>query len=272
VALPVGPSGQGRATARTRPIAGNDPNGAGGAGGSAREGETTYTTLKCYCKHTVCVQVSNEEGRAMSTISTATAAVAGVAAKKVSILCAWLTALLIGAGCFYVGMAAFAGRVGPALHVYSYPEGRCTIHFIRPIAPWRHHPLGGAAPRYIIVFSFTVHTESNQEYQIVGAGVGNTMVSSNEDAQNVVNSYHQGGVYPCWYNPADPSHVVLYRSFPVLPFAWCSAFAAVGLLVMLKALTRLASSSLPMVGLVTRRRRKRGIGKKLYVIKRGILS
>jgi hypothetical protein len=222
------------------------------------------------------VQVSNEEGRAMSAMSAmsaATAAVAGVAAKKVSILCGWLTALLIGAACFYVGMTAFASRVVPALHVYSYAEGLCTIHFIRPFAPWRHRSLG-VAPRYVIVFSFTVHTETNEEYEIVGAGLGNdNMVASNEDVQNLVNSYHQGGVYPCWYNPADPSLVVLYRSFPVLPFAGCSAFAAFGLLVMLKALTRLVSGSpFPLVGLVARRRRKHRVSKKLYIIKRGLLS
>jgi hypothetical protein len=210
---------------------------------------------------------------AISTISTATAAITGVAAKKVSILCGWLTALLIGAGCFYVGMTAFATRVAPSLHIYSYPEGRCTIHFIHPLAPWRHHPLG-MGPRYVIVFSFTVHTETNEEYEIVGAGVGNDMVSSNEEVQSVVSNYHQGGVYPCWYNPADPSRVVLYRSFPVLPFAWCSAFAAFGLLVMLKALTRLISSSpVLLFGLVARRRRKSGAtGKKLVVSERGLLS
>jgi len=178
-----------------------------------------------------------------SSKSTAAAGVVGVgAAKRASILFGWLTALLIGAGCFYVGMAAFAGRVAPALHVYSYPEGRCTIHFIRPIAPWRYHPMG-LTPRYIIIFSFTIHTASDQEYQIVGAGVGSAVVASNAEAQNVVNNYHQGGVYPCWYNPADPSHVVLYRSFPVVPFIWCSAFAAFGLWIMLKALTQLASGT-----------------------------
>jgi hypothetical protein len=193
----------------------------------------------------------------MSIMSTAASAVAVGAAKKATILFGWLTALLIGAGCFYAGMAVFAGRVAPALHVYSYPEGRCTIHFIRPLPPWRHKFLG-PGPRYIIVFSFTIHTASNQEYQIVSAGVGSAVVASNAEAQDVVNNYHQGGIYPCWYNPADPSHVVLYRSFPTLPFAWCSAFAALGLLIMLKALTTLASSPFPVARSIARRRRRKG--------------
>lgn len=213
-------------------------------------------------KHNVCVQVFDKEGRAMSTMSTAAAAVAVVAAKKASIFCGWLTALLIGAGCLYVGMAAYAERVAPDLHVYSYPEGSCTIHFIRPIAPWRHYSMG-QAPHYIIVFSFTVHTANNQEYQIVGAGVGSTVVSSDAEVQNVVNNYHQGGVYPCWYNPADPSHVVLYRTFPVVPFTWCSAFAAFGLLLMLHALIRMVSSSFPVIHVRARFRHKKEISQQL---------
>lgn len=198
----------------------------------------------------------------MSTMSTAAAAIAVAAAKKASIFCGWLIALAIGAICLYVGMAAYAERVAPDLHVYSYPEGSCTIHFIRPITPWRHYPMG-QVPRYIIVFSFTVHTANNQEYQIVGAGVGSAVVSSDAEVQNVVNSYHQGGVYPCWYNPADPSHVVLYRSFPVLPFAWCSAFAAFGLLIMLHALRHMVSISLLMIRPGGKHRRKSKMMKKL---------
>src|SRR5581483_5207210 len=97
-------------------------------------------------KHNVCVQVFGKEGRAMSTMSTAAATVAVVAAKKASIFCGWLTALLIGAGCLYVGMEAYAKRVPPNRHVYNYPEGSCTIHFIRPIAPRRHYPMR-MAPR-----------------------------------------------------------------------------------------------------------------------------
>ncbi len=219
------------------------------------------TAPKYYREHNACVQISDEEGRAMSIMSTAASAVAVGAAKKAPILFGWLTALLIGAGCFYAGMAVFAGRVAPALHVYSYPEGRCTIHFIRPLSPRRYNFLG-PGPRYIIVFSFTIHTASNQEYQIVSAGVGSAVVSSNAEAQDLVNNYRQGGVYPCWYNPVDPSHVVLYRSFPTLPFAWCSAFAALGLLIMLKALTRIASSPFPVARMVARRGRKRLTGKR----------
>ena len=193
----------------------------------------------------------------MSIMSTAASAVAVGAAKKATILFGWLTALLIGAGCLYASMAVFAGRVAPALHVYSYPEGRCTIHFIRPLPHWRYNFLGSGS-RYIIVFSFTIHTASNQEYQIVSAGVGSAVVASNEEAQDIVNNYHQGGVYPCWYNPVDPSRVVLYRGFPTLPFAWCSAFAALGLLIMLKALTHMASSPFPVAVIIARRRRRKG--------------
>jgi hypothetical protein len=188
------------------------------------------------------VQVIGEEGRAMSTMPGTTAAVTVGVTKRASILFGWLTALIIGAGCFYVGMAAFAGRVAPALHIYSYPEGRCTIQFIRPITPWRHNT-SGTTPRYIIVFSFTVHTASNQDYQVVGAGMGSAIVSSNAELQNIVGNYHRGGVYPCWYNPSDPSRVVLYRSIPLLPFMWCSSFAALGLLMMLKSLTHLLSGT-----------------------------
>jgi hypothetical protein len=176
----------------------------------------------------------------MSTMSGAATAISVGATKKASILCGWLTALVIGAGCFYVGMAAFAGRVAPALHIYSYPEGRCTIQFIRSLTPWRRSTQG-TTPRYIVIFSFTVHTTSNQDYQVVGAGMGSAVVSNNAELQYMVNNYHQGGVYPCWYNPSDPSHVVLYRSMPILSFIWCSAFAALGLLMMLKALTHLVS-------------------------------
>jgi hypothetical protein len=173
----------------------------------------------------------------MSTMSGT--AIMAAASKRAGIFCGWLTVLFIGTACFYVGMSAFASRVAPTLHVYTYPEGRCTIQFIRPLPSWRHNASGPIA-RYIIVYSFTVHTAGDQDYQVVGAGMGSAVVSSSAEVQNMVNSYHQGGVYPCWYNPSDPSHVVLYRNIPVLSFAWCSAFAALGLLIMLKALTHMA--------------------------------
>jgi len=175
----------------------------------------------------------------MSTIPGTTAATIG-ATRKASMLFAWLTALLIGTACLYLGTIAFAERVAPAMRVYNYPEGRCTIHFIRPLLPWRHNTMG-STPRYIIVFSFTIHTASNQEYQIVGAGMNSTIVANNDEVQNIINNYHQNSVYPCWYSPTDPSHVVLYRSTPILSFIWCSSFVALGFLIMLKSLTHIVS-------------------------------
>jgi hypothetical protein len=191
----------------------------------------------------------------MSTMSGAATAMTVGATKRAGIFCGWLTALLIGAGCAYVGMTAFASRVAPALHVYSYPEGRCTIQFIRPLSPWRRSitiPGNPATPRYIIVFSFTVHTSGNQDYQIVGTGMGSEVVSSSAELQSMVSNYHQGGVYPCWYNPSDPSHVVLYRSMPIFSFIWSSSFTALGLLVMLRALTRIVSNLSPSMLAVIR--------------------
>jgi hypothetical protein len=178
----------------------------------------------------------------MSTISGATAAVTIGATRKAGILFAWFTALMIGTACLYLGTIAFAERVAPAMRVYSYPEGRCTIHFIRPLIPWRHNTMG-STPRYIIVFSFTIHTASNQDYQIVGAGMNSTIVASNDEVQNIINNYHQNSVYPCWYNPSDPSRVVLYRSMPLLSFIWCSSFVALGLLIMSKSLAHIISGT-----------------------------
>jgi hypothetical protein len=153
---------------------------------------------------------------------------------------------MIGTACLYLGTIAFAECVAPAMRVYNYPEGRCTIHFIRPLIPWRHHTMG-STPRYIIVFSFTIHTASNQDYQIVGAGMNSTIVASNDEVQDIINNYHQNGVYPCWYNPSDPSRVVLYRTMPMLSFIWCSSFVALGLLIMLKSLTHIISDTSSIV-------------------------
>lgn len=182
----------------------------------------------------------------MSTISGTTAAVTIGATRKAGFLFAWLTALMIGTACLYLGTIAFAERVAPAMRIYSYPEGRCTIHFIRPLIPWRHNTMG-STPRYIIVFSFTIHTASNQDYQIVGAGMNSTIVTNNDEVQNIINNYRQNGVYPCWYNPSDPSRVVLYRSTPILSFIWCSSFVALGLLIMLKSLTHIISDTTTII-------------------------
>lgn len=172
------------------------------------------------------------------TVSTAssvtTVSALSGATKRIGFLCGWLLALLIGVGCVYLGVWAFVARVTPSMRVYSYSEARCTIRFIRQIGPF-HRGFISTHSRYVVIFSFTMQT-ANQEYQIAGTSLGSSSVTGGTELQELANNYHAGGVYPCWYNPANPLHVVFYRGLPIFPFIFSSGFTALGMFILLKLL------------------------------------
>jgi len=175
----------------------------------------------------------------MSTVPTVSsvAAVSALteATKRIGFLCGWLIALFIGAMCVYMGVWAFVARVTPSMRVYSYAEARCTIRFIRQIGPL-HHSFFATHSRYVVIFSFTMQTANNQEYQIAGTSIGSSFMADGTELQEFASDYHAGSVYPCWYNPTNPLHVVFYRGLPIFPFVFCSSFTAFGLFILLKLL------------------------------------
>ena len=93
---------------------------------------------------------------------------------------------------------------------FSYAQGECTVtgRTSRGIGTlsqkkWR--------VRYTPVFSFTLRTSDQHIYQATGYK-SDPEPTSYENSEAILNSYQYGQTYPCWYDPAKPTQVVLERS------------------------------------------------------------
>jgi hypothetical protein len=195
-----------------------------------------------------CALVPVQEGHLMSVMSTMTAlsnppASSGTL-KRAGLLCGWLAMICIGVSCIYSGIATFTTAVEPALRVYSYPEGSCTIRFIYFLNPSRYsiRRLPTIPNTRYVVFGLTVQTATNEEYQVAGTSTSNLYLASNNEIVTLISDYRYGKTYQCWYNPADPLQVVLKRDIPLIPFVFCSSLVAVGMLLLIKLLPHALSS------------------------------
>jgi hypothetical protein len=94
--------------------------------------------------------------------------------------------------------------------VYSYLEGRCTITANLTVKYPGRGGNHGTPTRYHPEYGFTLHTADGQIVQTKGFDWFTTPVDSYEQGVNFPR-YSVGQSIPCWYNPHQPSQVVLTR-------------------------------------------------------------
>jgi hypothetical protein len=102
---------------------------------------------------------------------------------------------------------------------FFYTQGQCLITHKRLASHSRYSKqLQGPTSSYAPVFEFTVQTTDQHRYQTDGSESGygyktGSVFGSQTTAQTILDSYHLGQTYPCWYDPANPTHAVLVRDF-----------------------------------------------------------
>lgn len=134
--------------------------------------------------------------------------------------------------------------LGAAIHVMrlqqTYVPGHCTIiskRLLQGIA--RNTRTHRTYPVYAPSFEFVVHTTTGSSYRASGYDGSNTYTSDLSSQQRILDAYALGSTYGCWYDPANPSDVVLARSPSWLLFIGPAvlllsgiAFLPVGILIL----------------------------------------
>lgn len=105
------------------------------------------------------------------------------------------------------------------IHTYltyqTYQQGSCTI----TSGKTEYHSSKNSH-YYTSDFQYTVSTKDGQQVDTGGYEAPYTPhYYTEQEAQQVVDSYTVGQAYDCWYNPADPTHAVLvFRGYTINNF------------------------------------------------------
>lgn len=119
---------------------------------------------------------------------------------------------------FVILLALATGLI--QIHLYdvyqTYQQGSCTIESGKT-----DYYSGKYSHYYTPDFQYIVHTSDGQQANVSGYDAPyNEQYDTQQEAQNVVDSYNVGQAYSCWYNPTDPTHAVLvyygYNNFTLL--------------------------------------------------------
>ena len=133
-----------------------------------------------------------------------------------------------------VGLYTFVTSASSYLQVNSYQEGRCTILSKKLLTSTVSDESGSSDTGYSTLyrpdFTFTVQTVDGKTYQTSGYDVTHNYGSDQSVQQAILDSYKVRGVYPCWYNPAQPSQAVLNRDVFSGPFIFGILFFGAGLI------------------------------------------
>lgn len=115
--------------------------------------------------------------------------------------------LVLKLGLMLFAIAALAGTATfHSFFVYQgYQQGSCTI---QSGTVQFHQAKGGGY--YTPSFAYVVQPKDGQHVLTSGYDApSSTQFSSSNEAQQVVEHYTVGRTYPCWYDPADPTHAPL---------------------------------------------------------------
>lgn len=104
-------------------------------------------------------------------------------------------------------LSALTGLI--QLHTYytyqTYQQGSCTV----TNGTTEYHS-SKSGSYYTADLQYTVQANNGQQADTSGYSAPyQEQFSTQEEAQQVVNSYNVGQIYACMYNPADPSHAAL---------------------------------------------------------------
>lgn len=93
----------------------------------------------------------------------------------------------------------------------TYQQGQCAITY----GTTEYHS-SKSGSYYTPDFQYTVSTKDGQQVDTGGYDAPYQQHYTQDEAQQVVNSYTVGQTYDCWYNPANPMHAVLvYRGYTI---------------------------------------------------------
>jgi Protein of unknown function (DUF3592). len=92
----------------------------------------------------------------------------------------------------------------------------------------------GSMTSYVPKFEFTLQTIDGKEHQTQGYSAGISDYAQ-ERAQEIIDQYVIGEVYPCWYNPSNPTQAVLTQEFSDWLFFLPIIFICVGAIIIIIA-------------------------------------
>ena len=129
-----------------------------------------------------------------------------------------------------------------SLQLQSYVEGRCTIaakHLQREEHTQTSTSNGTTQTRTTVTytpdFQFTVRTTDGHTYTTHGYDALNSG-GDQASQQAILDLYTVGKTYPCWYDPAQPTHAVLTRQFPWVLLLIPGIFGLIGVVFVLVGL------------------------------------
>src|SRR5260370_21445360 len=127
-----------------------------------------------------------------------------------------------------LGLYIFFTTASSYIQVNGYAEGRCTILSKKLLADSMRDDSSITGTGYTTIYrpnlTFNVQTSDGNSYKTNGYDVTRNYSSDESVEQAILDSYRVGRVYPCWYDPAQPSQAVLNRDVAAGPFIFGVAF------------------------------------------------
>jgi hypothetical protein len=135
----------------------------------------------------------------------------------------------LGCGGTFLIFGLLVGMITVILYLplLNYQTGQCTITAKQLISVQTEYtppdnPSGGVGnipsmpipiTSYKPDFQYSVRTANGRQYQAEGYDFRSSSTYQ-FTAQAVLDRYAVGKTYPCWYDPADPSHAILEYFYP----------------------------------------------------------
>jgi hypothetical protein len=132
------------------------------------------------------------------------------------------------------GLYIFFTAASSYIQVNGYAEGRCTILSKKLLADSVSDDSSPTNTGFTTIYrpdlTYNVQTADGKSYKANGYDVTRNYSSDESVEQAILDSYRVGRVYPCWYNPAQPSQAVLNRDVAPGSFIFGVAFFGAGVL------------------------------------------
>ena len=164
------------------------------------------------------------------------------------------------------GLYIFFTTASSYIQVNGYAEGRCTILSKKLLADSMRDDSSITGTGFTTIYrpnlTFNVQTADGKSYKTNGYDVTRNYSSDESVEQAILDSYRVGRVYPCWYDPAQPSQAVLNRDVAAGPFIFGVAFFGAGVLFFILILL--------YIRLTIRQRREMSTTEAEYAIEEGV--
>jgi hypothetical protein len=119
-------------------------------------------------------------------------------------------------------------------------EGRCVV-LDKRVAEFAHHKGVTWRPEFLIRYTVAGRQYEEWAYDAVRASTG--LRGPND---RILDKFTVGKEYPCWYDPADPSRVVLVRGYSWMTYGLLLAFVVLAFFTGKGILRRLRDARQPL--------------------------